>query len=162
PLCEDVAAGRGLPASVAWRPEAAVGLVLASGGDPGGDRAGAPVRGLARPGGPPGGTVVPSGAPRPGGRPLAARRGRPGRGAAGGGPRGAGPGRGHPERDRGCLCRGGRDPFRRRPLPARHRPSGPSTLGPRSVAPPLTRESAGAARRRCEPTATGGAREGGR
>ena len=35
PLCQAVAEGRGLPPSVAWRPEAAVCVVLASGGYPG-------------------------------------------------------------------------------------------------------------------------------
>ena len=45
PLCQAVAEGRGLPPSVAWRPEAAVCVVLASGGYPGEYATGLPDRG---------------------------------------------------------------------------------------------------------------------
>ena len=48
PLCEAVAEGRGLPPSVAWRPEAAVCVVLASGGYPGEYRTGLPIEGIER------------------------------------------------------------------------------------------------------------------
>jgi phosphoribosylamine--glycine ligase len=45
-LCRAAAAGEGLPDRVAWRPGAAVCVVLASGGYPGPYRTGFPVRGL--------------------------------------------------------------------------------------------------------------------
>ena len=48
PLCQAVAEGSGLPASVAWRPEAAVCVVLASGGYPGEYRTGLPIEGIER------------------------------------------------------------------------------------------------------------------
>ena len=48
PLCQAVAEGRGLPPSVAWRPEAAVCVVLASGGYPGDHRTGLPIEGIER------------------------------------------------------------------------------------------------------------------
>ena len=48
PLCQAVAEGRGLPPSVAWRPEAAVCVVLASGGYPGEYRTGLPIEGIER------------------------------------------------------------------------------------------------------------------
>jgi phosphoribosylamine--glycine ligase len=48
PLCEAVAAGRGLPPSVAWQPAAAVCVVLASGGYPGDYRTGLPIEGIER------------------------------------------------------------------------------------------------------------------
>jgi phosphoribosylamine---glycine ligase len=47
-LCQAVAEGRGLPRSVAWRPEAAVCVVLASGGYPGDYRTGIPIDGIER------------------------------------------------------------------------------------------------------------------
>jgi phosphoribosylamine--glycine ligase len=47
-LCQAVAEGRGLPPSVAWRPEAAVCVVLASGGYPGQYRTGLPIEGIER------------------------------------------------------------------------------------------------------------------
>jgi phosphoribosylamine---glycine ligase len=46
PLLEAVAAGRGLPDEVAWRPEAAVCVVAASGGYPGAYETGAPIAGI--------------------------------------------------------------------------------------------------------------------
>ena len=46
PLLEAVAAGRGLPVDVAWRPEAAVCVVASSGGYPGAYRTGVPIAGL--------------------------------------------------------------------------------------------------------------------
>ena len=54
PLCQAVAEGKGLPETVAWRPEAAVCVVLASGGYPGRYETGYPITGIeaaeARPG----------------------------------------------------------------------------------------------------------------
>lgn len=47
-LCLAVAEGRGLPAAVAWRPDAAVCVVLASGGYPGSYRTGYPIGGVER------------------------------------------------------------------------------------------------------------------
>ncbi len=46
PLCRAVAQGKGLPETVAWRPEAAVCVVLASGGYPGSYATGHPISGL--------------------------------------------------------------------------------------------------------------------
>jgi len=46
PLLEAVAAGRGLPTGVAWRPEAAVCVVAASGGYPGAYETGVPIAGI--------------------------------------------------------------------------------------------------------------------
>ena len=46
PLLEAVAAGRGLPAHVAWRPGAAVCVVASSGGYPGAYETGVPIAGL--------------------------------------------------------------------------------------------------------------------
>jgi len=51
PLLESVAAGRGLPASLRWRPDASVCVVLASGGYPGTYETGRPISGLNREGG---------------------------------------------------------------------------------------------------------------
>lgn len=48
PLCRAVAEGRGLPPAVAWRPEAAVCVVLASGGYPGAYATGRPIEGAER------------------------------------------------------------------------------------------------------------------
>jgi phosphoribosylamine--glycine ligase len=48
PLCEAVAAGGGLPSAVAWRPEAAACVVLASGGYPGEHATGLPIEGIER------------------------------------------------------------------------------------------------------------------
>jgi phosphoribosylamine---glycine ligase len=61
PLCQAVAAGWGLPASVAWRPEAAVCVVLASGGYPGEYATGVPIEGLDRAEARPGVTVFQAG-----------------------------------------------------------------------------------------------------
>ena len=47
PVFEAVASGRGLPASLRWRPEASVCVVLASPGYPGTPRAGLPIEGVA-------------------------------------------------------------------------------------------------------------------
>jgi len=46
PLCRAVAEGKGLPEAVAWRPEAAVCVVLASGGYPGSYTTGHPITGV--------------------------------------------------------------------------------------------------------------------
>jgi phosphoribosylamine--glycine ligase len=46
PLLDAVAAGRGLPASVAWRPDAAVCVVAASDGYPGAYETGVPIGGI--------------------------------------------------------------------------------------------------------------------
>jgi phosphoribosylamine--glycine ligase len=46
PLCQAVSEGRGLPPSVAWRPEAAVCVVLAPGGYPGEHATGVPIEGI--------------------------------------------------------------------------------------------------------------------
>jgi phosphoribosylamine--glycine ligase len=48
PLCEAVAAGHGLPRSVRWRSDAAVCVVIASGGYPGEYRTGVPIEGIER------------------------------------------------------------------------------------------------------------------
>jgi phosphoribosylamine---glycine ligase len=68
PLCLDVAAGRGLPPTVAWRPDAAVCVVLASGGYPGDYRTGVPIEGLERAEAHPGVTVFHAGTARRDGR----------------------------------------------------------------------------------------------
>ena len=75
PLCEAVAAGRGLPPSVAWRPEAAVCVVIASGGYPGEYRTGVPIEGIERAEAHPGVTVFHAGTARRDGR-LATAGGR--------------------------------------------------------------------------------------
>ncbi len=64
PLCQAVAAGGGLPPSVAWRPEAAACVVLASGGYPGEHATGLPIRGLERAEAHPGVTVFHAGTAR--------------------------------------------------------------------------------------------------
>jgi phosphoribosylamine--glycine ligase len=46
PLCQSVAEGRELPRAVAWRDEAAVCVVLASGGYPGDYATGLPIKGI--------------------------------------------------------------------------------------------------------------------
>jgi phosphoribosylamine--glycine ligase len=61
PLCQAVAEGHGLPTSVAWRPEAAVCVVLASGGYPGEYATGVPIEGLERAGAHPRVTVFHAG-----------------------------------------------------------------------------------------------------
>jgi phosphoribosylamine--glycine ligase len=61
PLCQAVAEGRGLPGSVAWRSEAAVCVVLASGGYPGEYATGIPIEGLDRATAQPGVTVFHAG-----------------------------------------------------------------------------------------------------
>ena len=61
PLLEAVAAGRGLPASPAWRPESSVCVVLASGGYPGAYGTGVPITGMEEAGRLPGVTVFHSG-----------------------------------------------------------------------------------------------------
>ena len=68
PLCQAVAEGRGLPPSVAWRPEAAVCVVLASGGYPGGYRTGLPIEGVEQAEAHPGVTVFHAGTARRDGR----------------------------------------------------------------------------------------------
>jgi phosphoribosylamine--glycine ligase len=68
PLCEAVAAGRGLPPSVSWRPESAVCVVIASGGYPGEYRTGLPIEGIERAEAHPGVTVFHAGTARRDGR----------------------------------------------------------------------------------------------
>ncbi len=72
PLCQAVAEGRGLPTSVTWRPEAAVCVVLASGGYPGEYATGFPVEGLDRAEAHPGVTVFHAGTASRDGRLLTA------------------------------------------------------------------------------------------
>ena len=72
PLCQAVAEGRGLPTSVTWRPEAAVCVVLASGGYPGEYATGFPVEGLDRAEAHPGVTVFHAGTASREGRLLTA------------------------------------------------------------------------------------------
>jgi phosphoribosylamine--glycine ligase len=61
PLCRAVAEGKGLPGAVAWRPEPAVCVVLASGGYPGTYPTGHPIGGLDRAAAHPGVTVFHAG-----------------------------------------------------------------------------------------------------
>jgi phosphoribosylamine--glycine ligase len=61
PLCQAVSEGHGLPTSVAWRPEAVVCVVLASGGYPGEYATGFPIEGLDRAGAHPDVTVFHAG-----------------------------------------------------------------------------------------------------
>jgi phosphoribosylamine--glycine ligase len=68
PLLEVVAAGRGLPESLDWRPEASVAVVLASAGYPGAYRTGVPVSGVEDAGSLPGVTVFHAGTATAGGR----------------------------------------------------------------------------------------------
>jgi phosphoribosylamine--glycine ligase len=72
PLCQAVAEGRGLPPSVAWRTEAAVCVVLASGGYPGEYRTGLPIEGVERAEAHPGVTVFHAGTTRRDGRLMTA------------------------------------------------------------------------------------------
>jgi phosphoribosylamine---glycine ligase len=64
PLCQAVAGGRGLPSSVGWRPEAAVCVVLVSGGYPGEYLTGFPIEGIERAEARPGITVFHAGTAR--------------------------------------------------------------------------------------------------
>ena len=68
PLCQAVAEGHGLPRSLAWRPDAAVCVVLASGGYPGEYPTGLPIEGLERAEAHPGITVFHAGTDRRNGR----------------------------------------------------------------------------------------------
>ena len=68
PLCQAVAEGRGLPPSVTWRDEAAVCVVLASGGYPGEYPTGLPIDGIERAEAHPGVTVFHAGTALRGGR----------------------------------------------------------------------------------------------
>jgi phosphoribosylamine--glycine ligase len=68
PLCHTVAEGRGLPPSVTWRDEAAVCVVLASGGYPGEYPTGLPIDGIERAEAHPGVTVFHAGTALRGGR----------------------------------------------------------------------------------------------
>jgi phosphoribosylamine--glycine ligase len=68
PLCQAVAVGRGLPPSVTWRPEAAVCVVIASGGYPGAYRTGFPIQGIERAEAFPGVTVFHAGTAQRDGR----------------------------------------------------------------------------------------------
>jgi phosphoribosylamine---glycine ligase len=72
PLCQAVAETRGLPTSVTWRPEAAVCVVLASGGYPGEYATGFPVEGLDRAEAHPGVTIFHAGTASREGRLLTA------------------------------------------------------------------------------------------
>jgi len=75
PLCLAVAEGRGLPPSATWRDEAAVCVVLASGGYPGEYPTGLPIEGIERAESRPGVTVFHAGTALRGGR-LATAGGR--------------------------------------------------------------------------------------
>jgi phosphoribosylamine--glycine ligase len=68
PLCQAVAEGRGLPEAVAWRDEAAVCVVLASGGYPGSYKTGYPIAGLEAAAARPGVTLFHAGTTREDGR----------------------------------------------------------------------------------------------
>jgi len=68
PICRAVAEGQGLPETVAWRPEAAVCVVLASAGYPGSYPTGQPIAGLEAAGARPGVTVFHAGTARRDGR----------------------------------------------------------------------------------------------
>jgi phosphoribosylamine--glycine ligase len=68
PLCQAVAAGHGLPASVAWRPDAAACVVLAADGYPGPYATGLPIEGIERAEAHPGVTVFHAGTARRDGR----------------------------------------------------------------------------------------------
>jgi phosphoribosylamine--glycine ligase len=68
PLCRAVAEGRGLPPAAAWRPDAAVCVVVASGGYPGEYRVGLPIDGIERAEAHPGVTVFHAGTARRDGR----------------------------------------------------------------------------------------------
>jgi phosphoribosylamine---glycine ligase len=68
PLCQAVAEGHGLPPSLAWRPEAAACVVLASGGYPGEYATGLPIEGIERAETHPGITVFHAGTARRDGR----------------------------------------------------------------------------------------------
>jgi phosphoribosylamine--glycine ligase len=64
PLCRAVADGKGLPTAVEWRPEAAVCVVLASGGYPDAYTTGYPIAGLERAGSQAGVTIFQAGTAR--------------------------------------------------------------------------------------------------
>ena len=121
PLCEAVAAGRGLPPSVTWRAEAAVCVVLASGGYPGEYPTGLPIEGIERAEAQPGVTVFHAGTALRDGR-LTTAGGRVlGVTALGADIRAA---------VAAGLRRGGGHHVRRRALPARHRsPRAPAPRG---------------------------------
>jgi phosphoribosylamine---glycine ligase len=68
PLCQAVAEGRDLPDAVAWRDEAAVCVVLASGGYPGSYKTGYPIAGLEAAAARPGVTLFHAGTAREDGR----------------------------------------------------------------------------------------------
>ena len=64
PVLEAVAAGRGLPGSLRWRPDASLCVVVASPGYPGTPRTGMPIEGLSADGGLPGVNVFHAGTAR--------------------------------------------------------------------------------------------------
>jgi phosphoribosylamine--glycine ligase len=68
PVCQAVAEGRGLPDALAWREEAAVCVVLASGGYPGSYKTGYPIAGLETAAARPGVTLFHAGTAREDGR----------------------------------------------------------------------------------------------
>jgi len=68
PVCQAVAEGRGLPEALAWRREAAVCVVLASGGYPGSYKTGYPIAGLEAAAARPGVTLFHAGTAREDGR----------------------------------------------------------------------------------------------
>jgi phosphoribosylamine--glycine ligase len=68
PVCQAVAEGRGLPDALAWRAEAAVCVVLASGGYPGSYKTGYPIAGLEAAAARPGVTLFHAGTAREDGR----------------------------------------------------------------------------------------------
>jgi phosphoribosylamine--glycine ligase len=72
PLLEAVAVARALPSSVAWKPDASVCVVAASGGYPGAYSTGLPIAGIEEAGRVPGATVFHAGTARSDGRLLTA------------------------------------------------------------------------------------------
>ena len=116
PLCQAVAEGRGLPPRWRGGPEAAVCVVLASGGYPGGYATGLPIEGIERAEARPGVTVFHAGTARRDGDLVTAGGRVLGVTALGADIRAA---------VAAAYAAAAGDPLRRRPLPAGHRPPRP-------------------------------------